>query len=42
MILVIGGRGTDGYPARVTRTVKELTGREPRSLDQLLEEASGP
>lgn len=33
--------GTDGYPARVTRTVQELTGRDARSLDQLLEEA-GP
>jgi uncharacterized protein YbjT (DUF2867 family) len=34
--------GTDGYPARVTRTVQELTGREPRSLDQLLEESPTP
>jgi uncharacterized protein YbjT (DUF2867 family) len=31
--------GTDGYPARVTGTVRELTGREPRSLDQVLEES---
>lgn len=34
--------GTAGYPARVTRTVQELTGREPRSLDQLLEESWAP
>jgi uncharacterized protein YbjT (DUF2867 family) len=31
--------GTDGYPCRVTRTVEELTGREARSLDRLLEES---
>jgi hypothetical protein len=31
--------GTAGYPARVTGTVQELAGHEPRSLDQLLEES---
>lgn len=34
--------GTDGYPARVTRTVRELTGREACSLDRLLEESWVP
>jgi uncharacterized protein YbjT (DUF2867 family) len=28
--------GTDGYAARVTDTVQQLTGRAPRTLDQLL------
>ncbi len=31
--------GTDGYAAQVTGTVAELTGREARSLDDLLAEA---
>jgi uncharacterized protein YbjT (DUF2867 family) len=30
--------GTDGYAARITDTVKRLTGRPPRSLDDLLHE----
>jgi uncharacterized protein YbjT (DUF2867 family) len=33
---------TEGYPARVTGTVQELTGRAARSLDQLLEESPPP
>jgi uncharacterized protein YbjT (DUF2867 family) len=32
--------GTSGYATRVTDTVERLTGRPPRSLDQLLAEAS--
>ena len=32
--------GTDGYAAQVTDTVERLTGRPPRSLDQLLAEAA--
>jgi uncharacterized protein YbjT (DUF2867 family) len=32
--------GTGGYAAQVTDTVERLTGRAPRSLDQLLAEAS--
>ncbi len=32
--------GTDGYAARVTDTVARLTGRQPRTLDQLLAEVS--
>lgn len=31
--------GTDGYAAAVTDTVRQLTGRPPRSLDQLLAES---
>jgi uncharacterized protein YbjT (DUF2867 family) len=34
--------GTDGYAARVTDTVERLTGRPPRSLDQLLAEHTAP
>jgi uncharacterized protein YbjT (DUF2867 family) len=34
--------GTDGYAARVTDTVERLTGRPPRSLDQLLAEQPAP
>jgi hypothetical protein len=30
--------GTDGYAAQVTDTVQQLTGRAPRTLDQLLGE----
>ena len=30
--------GTDGYAAQVTDTVERLTGRPPRTLDQLLDE----
>ncbi|MBV8991152.1 MAG: hypothetical protein JO372_21560, partial [Solirubrobacterales bacterium] len=30
--------GTDGFAAQVTDTVRRLTGRAPRSLDQLLAE----
>ena len=30
--------GTDGYAAQVTETVQQLTGRPPRTLDQLLAE----
>jgi uncharacterized protein YbjT (DUF2867 family) len=30
--------GTDGYAARVTNTVEQLTGRPPRTLDDLLAE----
>jgi len=30
--------GTDGYASRVSDTVEHLTGRRPRSLDQLLSE----
>lgn len=30
--------GTDGYAAQVTDTVKRVTGRPARTLDQLLEE----
>jgi uncharacterized protein YbjT (DUF2867 family) len=33
--------GTDGYAARVTDTVQQLTGRAPRTLDQLLAESRG-
>jgi uncharacterized protein YbjT (DUF2867 family) len=32
--------GEDGYAAQVTETIERLTGRPPRSLDQLLTEAS--
>lgn len=34
--------GTDGYAAQVTDTVERLTGRVPRSLDQLLAEEPAP
>ena len=33
--------GTDGYAARVTDTVPQLTGRPARSLDDLLGESGG-
>jgi uncharacterized protein YbjT (DUF2867 family) len=33
--------GTDGYAAQVTDTVQQLTGRPPRTLDQLLAESAG-
>jgi uncharacterized protein YbjT (DUF2867 family) len=32
--------GTDGYAAQVTDTVQQLTGRPPRTLDQLLAESA--
>jgi hypothetical protein len=32
--------GTDGYAAQVTDTVQRLTGRPPRSLDDLLREVA--
>ena len=32
--------GTDGYAAQVTSTVERLTGRPPRSLDDLLKDIS--
>jgi uncharacterized protein YbjT (DUF2867 family) len=35
------GSGSDGYAAQLTNTVERLTGRPPRSLDQLLAEAPG-
>jgi hypothetical protein len=34
--------GTDGYAAQVTDPVERLTGRPPRSLDQLLAESPLP
>jgi uncharacterized protein YbjT (DUF2867 family) len=34
--------GIDGYAARVTATVRELTGREPRTLEQLLANQPAP
>jgi uncharacterized protein YbjT (DUF2867 family) len=34
--------GTDGYAAQVTDTVQRLTGRAPRSLDDLLAEQPAP
>jgi uncharacterized protein YbjT (DUF2867 family) len=34
--------GMDGYAAQVTGTVQRLTGRSPRSLDDLLAEAARP
>ena len=34
--------GTDGYAAAVTDTVQRVTGRAPRSLDQMLEERVQP
>jgi uncharacterized protein YbjT (DUF2867 family) len=33
--------GTDGYAAQVTDAVQQLTGRPPRTLDQLLAQSSG-
>jgi uncharacterized protein YbjT (DUF2867 family) len=34
--------GTDGYAAQVTDTVKQMTGRSPRNLAQLLAEPQAP
>lgn len=33
--------GTDGYAAQVTDTISRLTGRPPRTLDQLLSDGAG-